>query len=222
MCAGSSVRGARMCGAHQNGTFLPGANQPPRARPDDCTARMHQLPFNTPSPASADPAPTPPPASPAAGASSSPDIQRAADPWRAVRRNLLGRHRLAVFLGVWAGVLGAVIGWYSCGPVYRSEGLVRIASALPQVLEETDQNRPMAMFDAYLQSQQMLMGSRGLHELAMQDDAWVSLGRATAASDAQKFADNLKVDFRPRTDYLRVFYTDPDPVVAAAAVQSLI
>ena len=82
-------------------------------------------------------------------------------------------------------MLGAVIGWYSCGPVYRSEGLVRIASALPQVLEETDQNRPMAMFDAYLQSQQMLMGSRGLHELALQDDAWVSLGRSTSAGDAQ-------------------------------------
>ena len=182
---------------------------------------MHQLPFNTPSPAAASPAPAP--AAPAAaGASSSPEINRPADPWRAVRRNLLGRHRLAVFLGVWAGVLGAVIGWYSCGPVYRSEGLVRIASALPQVLEETDQNRPMAMFDAYLQSQQMLMGSRGLHELALQDDAWVSLGRSTSAADAQKFAENLKIEFRPRTDYLRVFYIDPDPVVAAAAVQSLI
>src|SRR4051794_760415 len=76
------------------------------------------------------------------------------DPWRVVRRSLVGRYRFACWLGVWGAVVGCVLGWCSSPPVYRSEGLVRIASVLPQVMEETEQNRPMAMFDAYLQSQQ--------------------------------------------------------------------
>ena len=79
--------------------------------------------------------------------------------------------RLAIVLGLWCALIGAPLGWYSTAPVYRSEGLVRIASVLPQVMEETEQNRPMAMFDAYLQSQQMLLGSRGLTEMALQDEA---------------------------------------------------
>ena len=157
------------------------------------------------------------------GASSAADAPQAPDPWRAIKRSLTGRFRLAIVLGLWGALLGAPLGWYSTAPVYRSEGLVRIASVLPQVMEETEQNRPMAMFDAYLQSQQMLLGSRGLLEMALQDEAWQSLGRKTSSAvESQMFANNLKVEFKPRTDYLRIFYTDADPMVAAAAVRSLI
>ncbi|MDB5322666.1 MAG: hypothetical protein JWN40_4297 [Phycisphaerales bacterium] len=156
------------------------------------------------------------------GGASSGDVTQTFDPWRAVRRSLIGRYRLAIVLGLWGALIGAPLGWYSTAPVYRSEGLVRIASVLPQIMEETDQNRPMAMFDAYLQSQQMLLGSRGLLEMALQDEAWQSLGRKASSGDAQMFANNLKVEFKSRTDYLRVFYTDADPAAAAAAVRSLI
>jgi Mrp family chromosome partitioning ATPase/uncharacterized protein involved in exopolysaccharide biosynthesis len=153
---------------------------------------------------------------------SSRDSAHPLDPWRAVRRALAGRYRLAIVLGLWGVVLGAPLGWYASAPVYRSEGLVRIASVLPQIVEETDQNRPMAMFDAYLQSQQMLLGSRGLLEMALQDEAWQSLGRKQLSGEAQGFANNLKIEFKPRTDYLRIFYTDADPAAAAAGVRSLI
>src|SRR4051812_13937569 len=150
------------------------------------------------------------------------DVPQTLDPLRAARRALTGRFRLAIVLGLWCALIGAPLGWYSTAPVYRSEGLVRIASVLPQGVEETEQNRPMGMFDAYLQSQQMLLGSRGLTEMALQDEAWQSLGRKQSAGDSQMFANNLKVEFKSRTDYLRIFYTDADPAVAAAAVRSLI
>ena len=93
---------------------------------------------------------------------------------------------------------------------------------MPQVMAETDQNRPMAMFDAYLQSQQMLLSSRGLLEMALEDEAWQALGRKRSKDEVQLLANNLKVEFRPHTDYLRIFFTDSDPNQAAAAVRALI
>src|SRR3954447_14949302 len=99
------------------------------------------------------------------------------DPWRIVRRALIGRYRIACWLGAAGACVGAAAGWFASPPLYRSEGLVRIASVLPPVMEETDQNRPMAMFDAYLQSQQLLLTSRGLLEAAVADPTWVALGR---------------------------------------------
>jgi Mrp family chromosome partitioning ATPase/uncharacterized protein involved in exopolysaccharide biosynthesis len=155
-------------------------------------------------------------------AASAAGVKRPFDPWRVVRRGLAGRYRFACWMGVWTAFIGAFLGWYFSAPVYRSEGLVRIASVLPQVMEETDQNRPMAMFDAYLQAQQMLLSSRGLLEMAVQDDAWKALGRRPSPDEIQMLANNLKVEFKPRTDYLRVFYTDADPSLAAAAVRALI
>jgi succinoglycan biosynthesis transport protein ExoP len=150
------------------------------------------------------------------------DVKHAADPWRQMRRALAGRFRLTVSLGMLIGSMGAIIGFYFSTPVYRSEGLVRISSVLPQALDETEQNRPMAMFDAYLQSQQMMIGSRGLLESAMQDQAWQGLAHNPSRGQMQTFANNLKVEFKPRTDYLRILYTDPDAQVAAAAVRSVV
>lgn len=158
----------------------------------------------------------------AATAPAAPPAKPPFDPWRVVRRSLVGRYRFACWLGVWGAVVGCFLGWWSSPPVYRSEGLVRIASVMPQVMAETDQNRPMAMFDAYLQSQQMLLSSRGLLEMALEDEAWQALGRKRSKDEVQLLANNLKVEFRPHTDYLRIFFTDSDPNQAAAAVRALI
>ena len=66
------------------------------------------------------------------------EVPQTPDPWRAVRRSLTGRWRLAIVLGLWCALIGAPLGWYSTAPVYRSEGLVRIASVLNGALMRLD------------------------------------------------------------------------------------
>lgn len=144
------------------------------------------------------------------------------DPWRIVRRALIGRYRLACCLGLIVGGMGAVIGWAMSAPVYRSEGMIRIAAAAPQLTDDSEQAHSMPMFDAYLQSQQIVLTSRDVLEMAVMDKAWQALGRKASPMDVQLLANNLKVEFRPHTDYLRVYFTDPDAATAAAGVRSVI
>lgn len=144
------------------------------------------------------------------------------DPWRIVRRALIGRYRLACWAGLLVGGMGAVIGWALSSPIYRSEGMIRIASSAPQLGDDSDQAHAMPMFDAYLQSQQIVMTSRDVLETAVIDKAWQSLGRKASPMDVQTLADNLKVEFKPHTDYLRVSFTDPNAATAAAGVRAVI
>ena len=118
--------------------------------------------------------------------------------------------------------MGAIVGWSFSAPQYRGEGMVRIASVTPQLMEDSEQGRPMAMFDAYLQSQQILLTSRSLLELAVKDPAWQALGRKASPDDVLTLSNNVKIEYKPRTDYLRIFNTDSDPATAAAGVKALI
>jgi len=119
-------------------------------------------------------------------------------------------------------VLGTAIGLQFGQRVYSSIGLVRIASVLPQVMHETDQNRPIAMFDGFIQAQRDVMLSRDVIQEAMQEETWRRVERTGRAPSETQFAANLKVETRPRSDHLKVIFTDKDPSIAAAAVQSIV
>ena len=41
------------------------------------------------------------------------DVPQTLDPWRAVRRSLTGRYRLAIVLGLWCALIGAPLGWWA-------------------------------------------------------------------------------------------------------------
>jgi protein-tyrosine kinase len=141
---------------------------------------------------------------------------------RTVHRALRGRYRLTVFLALLGGTVGGALGWRWAGPLFRSEGMVRIASALPAVIQPTDQNQPIPMFESFIQAQQGLVTSRAVMEAAMRDPLWnTPLVRSDRPSAAQ-LATGIKVDVRPHSENLQVSYTDPNPAVASAAVESTI
>jgi len=137
-----------------------------------------------------------------------------------LHRALRGRYLLAITLGLLLGGIGAYVGWRSKSPTYRSQGLIRIAAALPTVMVETDQNRFLGMFDTFMQSQKLLIGSRRVIDMAMQDPVWRSGGKT--APDADAIAKDLVVDIKPRSEYIEVSVTDSDPNLAANAVTTII
>ena len=149
--------------------------------------------------------------------------QRVQDPYRRAHRALRGRWATVVALGVCCATVGAVIGWKLGKPIYESEGLVQIEYAPQPVMAPIRTDRePVEIFQAILSSQQALLSSRRIVDLAMQEADWRGIGRPVTPETTQQFASGLKVEHRPATDYIRVVFADPEPVAAAAAVRSVL
>src|SRR4051794_19219365 len=135
---------------------------------------------------------------------------------------LRGRCALVAILGVLFGGAAAAAGWKLGKRLYQSEGLIRVAYTKPVVVRETDQNRPIAMYEAFMRSQQLLMSSRRIVDLALKTNTWRATGRGDAVAVLAEFAENLKVDRPAGTENVRVSYTDEDSTITAAAVNAII
>jgi polysaccharide biosynthesis transport protein len=127
-----------------------------------------------------------------------------------------------VVIGLITGGGVAFVSWKYSHAMFRSAGLVRIAYTLPPVLQVTDQNQPMQMFGTFMQSQQMLISSRRVTDMAMEDPVWRTTGHAVPVDPNSYFASNLEVSIKPGSEYIEISVTDPDPATAAAAVNSVI
>jgi Mrp family chromosome partitioning ATPase len=77
----------------------------------------------------------------------------------------------------------------------------------------------MAMFDGFIQAQTQVMTGREVIDAALKTDAWQKLA---TTSTAEQFASSLKVETRPRSDFLQVKYTHANPQAATIGVQSVI
>jgi succinoglycan biosynthesis transport protein ExoP len=139
-----------------------------------------------------------------------------------IHGGLRGRYTIAILLGAVLGAGAACVAWRLTHLVYRSEGLVRIAYSLPEILQETDQNRPMLMFDTFMQSQKMLMTSRRVIDQAIQDPVWKQYNKQVPEDPDDFYANNMKVEIGYRSEYIAVSVTDRDPATAAAAVTAVI
>jgi len=140
---------------------------------------------------------------------------------RILRTTLRGRYRLTILLAMLACGIGAAAGWLWAGPLYRSDGMVRISSVLPSANPQNE-NQPIPMFESFMESQQGLIISRSLLEKALREPIWDEKGVGDKRPSVSALAANLKVEVRGRSENLRIGYTDPVASVASAAVESII
>lgn len=149
---------------------------------------------------------------------------RPVDPYRQASRALRGRWGAIIGFGLMGAALGALAGWEIGQPIYESQGLVQIAYNPPAVMgaEARDRGEPVEIFQAFLGSQQALLGSRRIVDLAMREPVWLATHRPLTARTVREFGESLRIEQRPGSDYLRVIFRDPDPAAAAAAVRSVI
>ncbi|MGE5611716.1 MAG: hypothetical protein ACM359_20890, partial [Bacillota bacterium] len=143
------------------------------------------------------------------------------DLYRTACRALRGRYLLVTMLGLLGAVAGATLGWKRGTALYRSEGLIQIAYSRPSVTNQAEHSVPLEIVQTFLQSQQAVLSSRRVLDMALQDPAWIATRRGASPAVIGHFADNLKVEYRPNTDYLRISFTDRDPATTAAAVKSI-
>ena len=118
-------------------------------------------------------------------------------------------------------VAGSIYGWHKTVPIYRAEGLIHVANSLPKVINETDENEGIPMYEEFVESQVLLMSSRHVVLMALDDPKFRAvLGKRPMG--VEQFVASLVTDHPPRTQAIDVTFTDRDPEVAAQAVKSVI
>jgi Mrp family chromosome partitioning ATPase/uncharacterized protein involved in exopolysaccharide biosynthesis len=143
-------------------------------------------------------------------------------PYKKLHRALRGRYPVLLALAAIGVVCGAVYGWKYSHITYRSEGLIQIAYTLPVVMQKTDQNEPMQMYEEYIQSQVLTIASKEVLNQAITHPEWLAATRGEPATSVEEFASRLLVEHPPRTQAIRVSYVSADPEAAAAGVRSVI
>ncbi len=144
------------------------------------------------------------------------------DPYRSVVRALRGRMRVVLPCAIVCAAVCGFFAYRSQKPVYRSEGLLRIAYQLPTVMNGSDKSSPMAMYDDFMQSQATLVGTRTVIQGAMKDPLWQATHWGDSPAHMTVFATFLEVEHPPKTEFLKVSFQDKDPATAAAAVNAVI
>jgi Mrp family chromosome partitioning ATPase len=141
--------------------------------------------------------------------------------YRAAHRALRGRYPLLILLGL-AGVIGGALSAFKhFKPVYRSDGLVRIAFQRAALSDEAEKLRQLAAFEEFLQEQVHFMASRSVVERAFQN--WGRRDpRQSTEQQISNFARNLTVLHPVNTEHLTVSFLDGDPAAAAAGVRAVI
>src|SRR5690349_6081455 len=138
-----------------------------------------------------------------------------------VHRALRGRYIVVVLLALIGGAAGGYGGYKVIKPTFQSEGLLKIAYTLPQVMGPTDQNEAVAQFDTYMQSQRLVITSRRVIDRAVQEPSWARVAGDLPDMPDRWFAEHLTVDIKPRSEFIALRVTDSSPARAAAAVNAV-
>jgi uncharacterized protein involved in exopolysaccharide biosynthesis len=147
------------------------------------------------------------------------DFGQRAAPYKRLHRLLRGRYHLLIPAMVVAMIAGGIKGWLSQAPIYRSEGMIHVANSLPRVMNTTDQNEPMQMYEEFIDSQVLLMQSRHVIADAVDNPDFRAMAGKESVED---FAADLTVEHPPRTEAMNVTYMSRNPQAAAEGVKAVI
>jgi Mrp family chromosome partitioning ATPase/capsular polysaccharide biosynthesis protein len=142
-------------------------------------------------------------------------------PVQMLHRSLRGRYLFVVPLALVLAALGGVAGWRWTKPQYRSDALIEIKYNAPAV-DGSAYQTSTTPYQVFFESQKMLIMSRRVVDRALEEPAWTELHRPLTPQVVHDFIDNLEVKPQRGTEYLQISYLDPDPRVAAAAVNAVI
>src|SRR4051794_19646189 len=77
---------------------------------------------------------------------------------RLIRACLRGRYHWVALFGGLLGIAGALIGWFSSVPLYRSGVTIRVAPSQQVVLHPDEEKGQIPQFDRYVETQVSLIG----------------------------------------------------------------
>lgn len=129
-----------------------------------------------------------------------------------VHRLLRGRYLLAILLGLCGAGVGALGGFASQKPAYRSDGLIQIDLRVPKSME---MDRVMILSSTYVNSTMAKLKNERVVKKALASPKWKAVRpntRADNAADITKFNENLTVQLPPRSNnFIQVSYSENSP-----------
>lgn len=141
---------------------------------------------------------------------------------RILHQSLRGRYVLAAGLGIVCAVLAVLVANALMQPSYRSEALIRIAYEVQSVIPGVDSSKSVEAYDAFMQSQQALLSSRRVMDLAARDPGWKELGVNPTPEMMSGIATDLTVERKSGAEHIRVAYDSDNPAFAATVVRSVV
>ncbi|TVQ58852.1 MAG: hypothetical protein EA379_12520 [Phycisphaerales bacterium] len=139
-----------------------------------------------------------------------------------VHRALRGRYVPAAVCAVVFGIIGAIVGWSITQPLFASQGWIRAFPRQPRVLYETEENKMLPMFDAFVRSQADLMRSRRVIDLALNEPALREAGWPPAPEGVQQLIDALEVSAARGSELINVTVMHTNPQKAQAAANAVL
>ena len=143
--------------------------------------------------------------------------------YKVVHQSLRGRYLLAGLMGLVCAVGLAILARGFAKPVYRSEALIRIAYDAPTMATNSDgASKSIEAFDAFMQSQVAMLGSRRVMDLAGKDPGWTEMGIKATPTMMADIARDIQVERKGGAEHIRVNYDSDDATRAAMVVQSVV
>jgi len=146
------------------------------------------------------------------------------NPLLLVHRYLRGRYWLAIPLAVLAAIPGAIAGFMATKPQYEAFGRVEIAPKIDLLLQETDRNDVMPMYQNFVNGEAMLaQGQRVIRRaLEINDAQLVKAGWPGGIEGVRMLAGSLSAAAQRNTNFIVIRVTFSDARLAKEAAVAVL
>ena len=146
----------------------------------------------------------------------------APNPFKIAWRCLRGRVIWAILLAGLLSVPAAVVGYKALPPLYSSEGILVVQSEMQKIIYDTEENSPIARFDAYMQTQATLLRSRRVADRAsvLLEERQPNWPRGVEGVRALQ--EGLHVEPVRGGETIHVYYTSRDARASREAVNAVL
>lgn len=143
--------------------------------------------------------------------------QAPASPAAMVQRLLRGRVALAIVLALIGAIIGAGAGYMSQAPTYNASGQLRISP----IIQMAEKDGTVPYYQQFMNSETQTITSPAIVNEVAKLEPW----KTVVGKNPEALADlgaTTKVIYPRNTFNLNIDYSNPDPKIAAAGVQTLI
>ncbi len=142
--------------------------------------------------------------------------------WNMVDGRLRGRWKWMVIAGVVLAVVFAGMGYTSTGPTYMSQGAIRVAPRLPQILDSIPETQQMPFYQPFVATQVQYISSRRVLENAIEDEKLKALPWAKGPNVLKALEVGLDVKSDRGSELIFVGFEAGDPDVARTVCDAII
>jgi len=145
-------------------------------------------------------------------------------PLKFVLRELRGRYRLTGALCTVLALLFAIAGYKATKPMFTSEGIIRIARTNTVILYENELNESLKRdsFDAFMQSQMLLMGSERTIEQALDTEQLKGSAWPSRPTGADMLRSSLSIENPRKSELVYISITHRSSDLAYRAINGVL